>query len=194
MGHEVKYLTYEENVNKKQVQAYWDSYVAKECWQEGASGLNGSIRWIDHICANCEEAEQYIQEKDKGWYDQLAVKFRVYEKIEPTKALLTLKERLEKERTKKAEYAQAHSISSFKADYIGCPECGSKLRKTLVKGENCPLCRAELRGKTTIDTLARYEANIRDLLKQIKEEERKLEEKNLKKSKIMWLVKIEYHQ
>lgn len=194
MGHEIKYFEYPENINKSQVQDKLDAYVRKACWEEGGSGLNGSIRWIDHVCANYAEAEQYIEDRDKGWYDQLAVKFRVYEKIEPTKALLTLKERLEKERTKKAEYTAAHSVSTFKADYVGCPECGSKLKRTLLKSESCPLCRAELRGKTTVDTIARYEANIRDLQKQIKEEERKLEEKNQKKSKIMWLVKIEWHQ
>ena len=193
MGHEVKHFTYPENVNKTRVQRDLDNYAAHEDWQEGCRGLNGSIRWNDHVCANYEEAEAYIESHDKGRYGQLAVKYREYEKIEPTKNLLSLKERLDKEREKKAEYTAAHSVSAFKAEFVGCPDCGSKLKKTLLKSENCPLCRAELRGKTTVDTIARYEANIRDLQKQIKEEEKKMEEKNLKKSKIKWLVKIEYH-
>lgn len=193
MGHEIKHFTYPENVNKTKVQHDLDNYAAREDWQEGCSGLNSPIRWIDHVCANYDEAEAYIESHDKGWYDQLAVKYREYEKIEPTKALLSLKDRLEKEVEKATWYAAAHSVSSFKAEFVGCPDCGSKLKRTLLKSEKCPLCRAELRGKTTVETLARYDANIRDLQKQIKEEEKKMQEKNLKKSTIKWLVKIEYH-
>lgn len=193
MGHEIRYVEYPENTSKKAIEAELNDYVRKACWQEGGSGLYGAIRWIDRVCANYNEAQQYIDDHDNDRYDQLAVKFRRYGKIEPSKTLLSLRERLKKEQEKKIEYAKSHSVSTFKAEYVGCPECGSKLKRTLLRGESCPLCRAELRGKTTIDTLARYEANIRDLQKQIAEEERKLEEKNLKNSKIMWLVKIEYH-
>ena len=193
MGHEIKYLEYDEPINKKAIEADINSYVRKACWEEGGSGLCSPIRWIDHTCLNREEARQYIDAHDNDRYDQLAVKFRRYEKIEPSKTLLLLKERLKKEQDKKIEYAKNHSVSTFKAEFVGCPECGYKLKRTLLKSESCPLCRAELRGKTTIETLARYEANIRDLQKQINAEERKLEEKNLKKSKIAWLIKIEYH-
>ena len=190
MGHETKHFTFDENVDKRKVQDRCDAYAARE---GGSSGLPSPIRWIDRVFANYDEADAYIKSHDDGWYDQLAVKYREYERIEPTKTLLSLKDRLAKEREKKAEYAAAHSVSTFKAEFVGCPDCGSKLKRTLLKSENCPLCHAELRGKTTIDTIARYEANIRDLQKQIKEEEKKMEEKNLKKSKIKWLVKIEYH-
>ena len=76
MGHNIHFAEYSENVNKKQVQAEWDDYAAKEDWQEGSSGLGSDIRWIDHICESREEAEEYIRSHDKGWYDQLAVKFR----------------------------------------------------------------------------------------------------------------------
>ena len=193
MGHEIRYLEYGDPINKRAVEAEINEFVKHRCFEEGGSGLPGPICWLERLCANREEAREYIDSRDTGRYDQLAVKFRRYEKLAPSKTLLSLRERMQKELDKKAEYAKNHSVSTFKAEYVGCPECGSKLKRTLLKGESCPLCRAELRGKTTVDTLARYEANIHDLQKQIKDEERKLEEKNLKNSKIMWLVKIEYH-
>lgn len=193
MGHNILHREYEENVNKKEVQNYWDDYVSKEGWQEGASGLNRPIRWIDHICADREEAEQYIASHDRGWYDQLAVKFWEYPKVEPSKTLLNLKKRRAAEAEKYSAYAKAHSVSSFKAEFVGCPGCGSKLKRELLKHESCPLCRTELRSKTTVETLERYSKNICELDKQIKAEERKLNEKAVKKSAIKWLVKIEYH-
>lgn len=193
MSHNIHHAVYDENVNKKSVQAYWDNYVRHEDWQEGASGLPNPIRWIDHVCANREDAEAYIEGHDSGWYDQLAVKFREYPKVEPTKTLTALEGRRKAEAEKYTAYAKAHSVSTFKAEYIGCPNCGSKLKRELLKGESCPLCRAELRSKTTIETLDRYSKNIVALDRRIRAEEKKLEEKNVKKSEIKWLVKVEYH-
>ena len=193
MGHNIHHRVYDENVNKKDVQAYWDKYASMEDWQEGCSGLVRDIRWIDHICKDREEAEAYIESHDRKWYDQLAVKFREYPSIEPSKTLLSLRQRRSAESLKYQEYAKSHSVSTFKAEYIGCPSCGSKLKRTLLKSESCPLCRAELRSKTTIETLDRYSKNITELDKQIITEEKKLDEKNIKKAKIKWLVKIEYH-
>ena len=193
MGHNINYLTYEKNVNKKEVQRYWDEYAAQEDREEGCSGLNSNIRWIDHICDNYEDAEEYIKSHDKGWYDQLAVKYREYPKIEPSKTMLNLQDRLNREVEKKKTYAEQHSISTFKAEFIGCPQCGSKLKKDLLRKNNCPLCGTELRSKTTIETLERYDKNINELNKLIKEEEKKLQAKMVKKSKIKWFVKIEYH-
>ena len=83
MGHEIRYLDYNENADRKKVQNELDTYVQKECWKEGSSGLLNPIRWLDHICADREEAVDYVQSHDKGWYDQLAVKYRVYPKLKP---------------------------------------------------------------------------------------------------------------
>lgn len=193
MGHNIRHSVYPEDVNQKAVEAEWNERVRHICWEEGSGGLVKPIRWIDHICKNQEEAEEYIKSHDRGSYDQLAVKFREYPSQEPSKTLLTLRKRREAEQKKYSAYAKAHSVSSFKAEYIGCPVCGSKLKRELLRSEGCPLCRAELRSKTTIETLKRYSENVCELDKQIRIEERKQQEKIVKKSKIMWLVKIEYH-
>lgn len=193
MGHEIQYRTYAENVDKRSVQAWGNEHAHHGGWQEGASGLLHDIRWIDHVCENREAAEEYIAAHDKGWYDQLAVKYREYPKIEPSKTLLSLQSRRTAEAEKYSAYAKAHSVSTFKAEYIGCPVCGSKLKRDLLRSESCPLCRAELRSKTTIEILDRYSHNITALDKQINAEYRKLEERAVKKSTIKWLVKIEFH-
>ena len=191
MGHAIMHYEYSIDTDKKTIEEEMNEQAVMD--GDYHSGLNASIRWIDKICADRKEAYEFIQEHDKGWYDQLAVKFREYPKAEPTKALLTLEERLKKERIKKRDYEEAHSIRSFKIEYIGCPKCGSKLKRTLLRNNGCPLCGKDLRSKTTLDTIARYENNIRDLTDKICEESRKIDKKNVAKSKIKWLVKIEYH-
>lgn len=191
MGHAIEHYEYDIKTDKRRIESEMNEIARED--GDYHSGLNSSIRWLDHICEDRERAYSYIESNDKGWYDQLAVKFREYPKSEPTKTLLSLEERLKKERIKKADYEKAHSVSSFKIEYIGCPKCGSKLKRTLLRNNGCPLCGKDLRSKTTLNTLARYENNIRDLVDKICEEERKMNKKNIAKSKIKWLVKIEYH-
>lgn len=193
MGHQVWHLVYDENVDKKAVQSEGDMYARRDGYGEGATSLPGKIRWLNDICDNREDAEKYIESHDSGWYDQLAVRFREYQRLEPSKAMTSLQIRLVAEMDKKKAYEKAHSVSTFKAEFIGCPKCGSRLKRTLLKRESCPLCGTELRSQTTMDTLGRYEKNIRNLEKKIKEEERKSQKKNVEKSKVKWLVKIEYH-
>lgn len=76
MAHNIKHCSYHCSVSQKWVQKSLDQYVANEDWQEGASGLPQPIRWIDHTCKNLEEAEKYIKDHDRGWYDCLAVQYK----------------------------------------------------------------------------------------------------------------------
>ena len=191
MGHAIQHYEYDISVDKNRIEKEMNRIAEED--GDYHSGLNKSIRWVDTICEDRDKAEEFINTHDNGWYDQLAVKFRVYPKSEPTKALLNLQARLQKETEKKSAYTQAHCIASFKIEYIGCPKCGSKLKRTLVRGNSCPLCGTELRSKTTMETLQKYEDSIHHIRKLIKEEERKINLKNIKQAKIKWLVKIEYH-
>ena len=76
MAHNIKFLTFPSSVSQKWVQRKLDDFVAIEDAEEGASGLDTPIRWIDHTCQNQDEAEAYIKSHDRGWYDCLAVKFK----------------------------------------------------------------------------------------------------------------------
>ena len=193
MGHEIRYFDYPENVNRAAVQKEMDALAARNGWEEGVRGLASPIVWHDRVCLDEDEARKFIDNRDTGWYCQLAVKYRVFPKLEPTKTLLSLRARLDAERDKYNKYLSDHSVSKLKAEYVGCPECGSKLKRELLRAEKCPLCRKDLRSKTTLDTLARYSANIDNLHAEIKAEEKKMKEKEQKKSTIKWLVKVEYH-
>lgn len=191
--HNIEYGIYKENVNKKNVQQYWDEYAAHEDWQEGCSGLSQDIRWIDHICEDRDAAYGYIEAHDKGWYDQLAVKFKEYPPIKETKSLAIIKTRLE-ETTKKYNTLEAtiHYVNT-KAALITCKCCGSKIAKAYIKSNYCPVCKGDLRPATTLETLKKYKEKISKLTKELKEEEKKLQKKMEKHAAIKWLVKIEYH-
>lgn len=78
MAHNIKYFEYKEDVDRKKVQANLDNYVAHEDWEEGCSGLDSPIRWIENcgVFDSYDEALEYIKSHDKGWYDSLAVRYK----------------------------------------------------------------------------------------------------------------------
>lgn len=76
MAHNIKYADYHCSASKKQVEKRLDNFVAREDYEEGAVGLPNPIRWIDHLCKNRDEAMEYIESHDRGWYDCLAVQYK----------------------------------------------------------------------------------------------------------------------
>ena len=76
MAHNIRHLDYHCSCSQRQVEKRLDNFVACEDYEEGAVGLPQPIRWIDHVCKNREEAEEYIKAHDRGWYDCLAVQYK----------------------------------------------------------------------------------------------------------------------
>lgn len=190
MAHNIEYAHYEENVNKMEVQAEWDDYVSREDWQEGCSGLPNKIRWINHVCDSNEQAEEYIRNHDKGWYDQLAVKYRTT--VTPTtqtyKKLVARRQEISNTLNER-EHKIHYSAENTKSEYVACKCCGSRLATKYIRSNTCPLCKADLRPASALNAIETSKKMLRGIDKKIKE----LEIKASKKAKIAWLVKIEYH-
>lgn len=191
--HNIEHYTYSENVNKSKVEAELNNHVSYETRREGGGGLNSPIRWINDICNSKEEAEVYIRNHDKGWYDQLAVMYREVPLGDPTKKIQDLKTKLNETRTKYNEMQRKVVFQDFKSDFVGCKNCGSKLSTKYLKSNGCPLCGNDMRSQTTLNSLARLKEKGIALEQQLNEEVNKVRMKNVKKGTIKWLVKIEYH-
>ena len=190
MSHNIKYFTYKEDVNRRRVQAELDNYVAHEDWQEGCSGLSSPIRWIENcgVLNSYDEALEYINSHDRGWYDSLAVRYKEID-VKPSSALKKAQERLEDTKKKFSDLDNKLHYADVKADFISCRNCGSKISRRYLHSNLCPVCNFDMRPQTTLETLARYKANL-DKAKTLVSEEKN---KAIKKGKTLWLVKIEYH-
>lgn len=193
MSHNIKYADYPENCNKAKVEKDWNTYVAHEDWQEGASGLPSPIRWIDQVCDSYEDAHRYIEEHDKGWYDQLAVKYRHYPTLVKTKKLLDLEQRSTALSKKLYDEECKVRTKEMKSAYVSCKKCGSKLSTEFLNSNFCPLCHNDLRSPTTLNSIKRLKEQAKAVKKAADEEYRKCCEKQKKKAEIRWLVKVEYH-
>lgn len=197
MGHNIRYYDYPEKVNKNKVQSDLDNFVAHEDWQEGCSGLYHKIRWLDPICDCEEDAESYIEKHDRGDYDSLAVRYHA------ASASNSKLDKLQEEYRMACKAYQASLQSdnypaTRKSEYIGCPECGSKLNREILaksrKPNNCPVCNSDLRPvsirEREVSRFAKAKANKEKAERLLREEKKKL----AKSSKnIRWMVKIEYH-
>lgn len=193
MGHTICHRTYDEKVNKRKVQDEWDIVVQHEDYQEGASGLPNPIRWIDKTFDSYDEAMEYIDKIDSGWYDQIAVKYRDYSNIKPTKAYENLIEKRVKSIQKVRELNDTFYFQNAKVQNIGCKNCGSKLSLKYLRTNYCPLCKTDLRPESAIKRIETAKTNAKKAEKELEKAKKELERKQVKQAKIKWLVKVEYH-
>ena len=131
------------------------------------------------VFADFDAAERYCMNEFTSWMRNYNVVVAFFDTscVKTTKRLSSLKERMDRETDKMNTYAIEHSVSEFKASYVSCPKCGSKINKDYISYDRCPLCKTDLRSETTKKTIARYRDNIIQLKKQIKDEEQKQKDK-----------------
>lgn len=184
--HNILYLDYPKDVKKADV-----LYDVQDIARRDGDGYSSSINWHDTLppFESREEAEQWITDHDKGWYDDHAVLYKRYEPAKRTKKIEEYENKIAELVEAKKKYSQEHSVKNRQASHIGCWNCGSKLYRQLLRTETCPLCHKDLRPKTTLDKLQWYDEKIADYHKRIDAEGKKQK----RSYKIMWLVKCEYH-
>ena len=204
MGHNINYMTADRNVKKNSVIAEINYEVEHVAWEEGGRYDGSQLTWHDgKVYPDYESARKAIEKLDNGWYDDHAVLFHDTHAVEqkPTKKLETLRKRLEDEKQKRDEYIASHRVTDRKSEFMGCPTCGSKINlrymaKNVRYGYSdhlCPVCRGELRSKTVVDRIEKFEAKIEELKGQITDEEQNMSRKVSSKAPVKWLIKYEYH-
>ncbi len=77
--HAIETLTFPTGTTKRQITKACNER-AKECGDYG-HGLDGEIRFNDTVLRGIAEAQKWIKEHDRGWYDNLAIRYRAERKI-----------------------------------------------------------------------------------------------------------------
>lgn len=182
--HNIGYLTPEEKCDRSAVV----NEICEIAMSEG-DGYSGPMHWHDEVAPlkNYGAAMDWIESHDNGWYDDHAVRYYDYRGGRITAKIRELQDKSAALAIKIKDYEEAHSVRKFKAVFVGCPHCGSKLAREWLRSDFCPLCRADLRSKTTLDTLGGYREKQKDIADKIKAEQEK------QKGEVRWLVKYEFH-
>lgn len=71
--HEIRHMEFSTRKSMNTIQKECDK-VCKECGEYHHAC--DPIRFFDKVMKNYDEAYRFIEERDSGWYDALAVKFK----------------------------------------------------------------------------------------------------------------------
>lgn len=188
MSHNIQHYSYPENCDRAKVKAEIDHFVAMEDYQEGCTGLYHPIRWIEtDICMDYESAIKTIVKLDRGDYDNLAIRFYNYLPYYDSKT----EELEEKKSAAYSKYRKLDNIvypKTLRSAYITCKVCGSKLSRTRLAGNNCPLCKNSLLPESYRVKIQAAKEKFEKACDNLRKYRRSKAEKT-----VMWLVKFEYH-
>lgn len=189
--HNIEHRTYDEKCDKQAVKDALDKYVAYEDRGEGCSGLYKPIRWIEKagIQSDYDAACKYLELYDRHDYDNLAVRY--YEFREPegnNKKITELKDRIKTAWDRYCGLDRQVWAQSVTSEYVGCKHCGSRLKRSYIRANVCPVCRGDLRPETTINRLASLK-NSHEKAMAALDDYKKTHGKKL----VKWLLKFEYH-
>ena len=183
--HNIIHWTYPEKTSTVQIKTEVINYVRSH----GDGYGTDNIRFLDDIFESEDQAYSYINEIDNGFYGGYGVKFYDYSKVKDTKKITELKSKLAEIMHKQSEYINAHHVKDFKASFIGCSKCGSKLSKEYLISDKCPVCHNDLRAESTLERIASFKNRAKECQEKILQETQKQKDK----ANIFWLVKFEYH-
>lgn len=184
--HNIEYREFSESTPKQEIV----DYVLKNVSRSGDGYGTSHIKFCsDVICDNISAAQAYINEIDHDFYGGYAVRYYDFSQVKDPKKVGELEQKVREIMAKKRAFAEAHSVKSQKAAFVGCPKCGSKLNRERLRGNDCPLCWTDMRAASTLERLASYDKRMDEYHRQIQQERLK----NKKKARVMWLVKYEYH-
>lgn len=134
-----------------------------------------------------EEAKAFIEQQYDYHRHCTGVRYLDYPETKSSKKMEDLKRRIAETQQKYTDYTNSHMVYDQKAAYIGCDKCGSKINREYLKGNNyCPVCHADMRSATVLNTLNGYLKKVKELSAQLKEETKKQAEKS--KPTVMWYV------
>lgn len=162
----------------------------QEYAKENGDGYHSHIVWHDNMRPfdTEEDAKKYLEDTYKEYSDH-AVPFLDYSDVKKRASAEKIEAQIQKLHEDKKAWADTHSVKTFKAQYVGCPDCGSKLSREHLKSEKCPLCHTDLRSKTTLEKLEWYDEKIKLAKKLLVEEIKKQKDK----ATVKWLIKFEFH-
>lgn len=187
--HNIEHRTCPLKCDRKKVEAEINKYVSQKTWEEGGGGLVNPIRWLDMApYASYEEAEAAIRRLDSGWYDSLAVRYEMHHQPGDSAKFTELRNKLNeayKEYERRDRILYAETVTS---NLITCRVCGSKLARTYLKTNMCPVCRSEIRPDHMLKSVSVAEERWHRAQKAVEDYEKKHGKKE-----ICWLIKFEYH-
>lgn len=199
MGHQIEFKTFEYTESQQTIMNLCNKYA--EHYSDSGHGLYSNIQFMkDRVFNTYNEAQDFL-EGLHGDYVQAAVLF--YSELPmDNKQLLEKQKKLKELRVKlyTLEREQHYTPQKVQSKFIGCKHCESRIAVQYLRSNYCPVCRMDLRPKTTQDRITALKKSCAELEAQLCKLEHEVAAKAVikatakgKKPKMQWLVRIEFH-
>lgn len=192
MGHVIRHIVADRDVDKDAVLNEIREEVMHEDWAEGGC-YHGNLKWRDDVVyESYEDAERAIEHLEGGRpYQDFAVLFRDLEGLEKTRAVKKIEERIAEVGKSEARFLNSLDVHARASSTVTCKVCGSRLTISYLppKATKCPVCYGSLLSESTRSKIRRYRERIAELERKRAEELKK----GAERAKVRWLVKYEYH-
>lgn len=182
--HNIRFSTFSETAKKNNMV----SCILSSVKSHGDGYGTERINFNDFVFESYEAAEKFVL-SDPGFYAGCACKYRDLDALPDTQKEKDLEKRIGEIYATMLKYTEEHSIQKRKANTIACPKCQSKLNKSYLHSDFCPLCHCDLRSQTTVAQIKKYKERIDKSKKQLQAE--RIKRNN--QAPIKWLVKWEFH-
>lgn len=152
------------------------------------------IEFKNKIFDTREEAEEYVEKYFNNHnYEQIAVRYKDIRNFKPSKKLINLWAKRDEMEKKYLSSSRSFYFSNHKSSTVTCKKCGSRITLSYLRGNICPVCRADLRPETVIDKENSYKQKWNDYNNEAEKLRREEYKKQINKATEKWLVKIEFH-
>lgn len=192
MGHVINHIVVDRDVDKEAVLNEIREEVMHEDWAEGGF-YHGNLKWKDEVIyGSYEEAMEAIERLEGGRpYRDYAVLFRDLERVEKTRAVLAIEERIAEVGRSEARFLDSLDVHARASNTVTCKVCGSRFTISYLppKATKCPVCHGSLLSESTRSKIRRYRERIAELERKRAEELKK----GAERATVRWLVKYEYH-
>ena len=199
MGHAISVLTFPCSDSIDSIQKACDEWGEYNCdpRERGGfgRGLGHSIRFKSELTFDSYHKAYDWLMNHCGNYENYAVRYYKYPKLEETKKMADIKRRIVEVKARIAALEEPH-FKGVKQSTVKCKKCGSSLA-TKYCGEsyrnNCPICHSDLRPMTTLKQLAKAIALRDELDEKLLSENDKQNKKNIANAELHWAVCCEVH-
>ena len=189
MGHAVQYITTDKRSEIMNVANEFAFYNVDRGENPSGSYHGGMTIHDKPVCESYDDAVEFIEKHDRGFYDDHAVQYKEKSALKPTKQMLALNERIKKVVADRYDYMEKHAVKNRKSEFAGCKNCGSKIAVKYMRRDCCPVCGTDLRADYIKERIKKYNDDIELMQKKYKE----LEKNQKGKCPVRWLVKVEVH-
>ena len=117
--HTISYITVEKRSDIMKAAQEFAYYNVDRIENPSRSYHGGMTIHDTPVCESYQDAQGFIELRDKGFYDDHAVQYKDKGALKDTKQMTALLERISKQRKDREEYEKTHSVKTRKSTLAG---------------------------------------------------------------------------